>query len=257
MPIPQDGGEIGAEILRHLAAARRTAHSLFQATRSADQEVATNAAQGLLELAICATSLVEDSALLQPNAFRKAAKFYPFFPVLLASKGGRDTTQKLARIENLPIGENWPFKRLSGPARNDDLRSLIEDAYSSFQRIRKSGEPSDNLDLAEEIRGLPNLSKHNARRWAVTIVRYYLTGPGGADLLEILPIDLSKETSKKKRRKKARLSVKFDGRELDSVEETCFDYKQKEALRTPTTPADKKNAFVDFVEKRLRTILRF
>lgn len=277
---------------QHMWAGRQAAFALFRASFSKNQVEARNAAQCLLEMALQATSLVEDSALLNRDTFRNVCAHYPFFPILLASNRGRDTKQKLNRIASLPIGGNWPFKRLSGKARNDSLRRIIESAYDKFQHIRLRRSPHIQYVgpvgavLEKDIRKLPNLSKPYARQWAAMIARYYLASPGGGKLLDILGINSLSEATKKTRRKETRLSKKYgggqltieegnkrkkgkegaryfihsgnigEGREVDFLEASRFDKKRSDAQRTTPTDADKTEAFVDAIEKRLRSILK-
>jgi hypothetical protein len=269
------------EKFQHLLAARKAAYTLLRATESKNQNEASHAAQCLLESALYVTELVEISALLHPELFREASKNYPLFPVLLASKNGRDTRQKLFRVESLPIGENRPFKRLHGQAKNDNLRDLIEHTYEFFCRFRRETKDGVDLTLAKKIRRLPPLSKRSSRQWAAVMVGYFLGGPEGFELPRYLGVNLLKETARKQRRKMARFQGKYGGtelvprssnagaqyfvrlrgsteyyaRELDSVQAAKFK-KRLETLETKATEADTVNAFTDRVEQRLLGILR-
>ncbi len=243
-------------------------------------------------MAVHATSLVEDAALVHGEAFRDASKHYPFFPMLLASKDGRDTRQKLARIDAFPVGQNRPFKRLRGQARNDDLRAWIERCYDDIQRVR-NGKKSGGLagNFAGEMCKLPTLNTGSARRWASLMARNSFASPGGAELPGILGVDVSKETAKKRRRKESRLRAKYGGtrlienherarpgdalgendgstrffvaagnagaaRELDAVEATKFNDRSEKMRNTAQTGSDEVNAFADAIEKRLLSILK-
>lgn len=238
---------------------RAEAMALLTAIRSGAHVEARNAAQQLLETAVFMTHLVEWAWYIRTEVIRDASRDYPVFPILISAMSGRDTRQKLRRIRSLPIGEHWPFKPLHGPARNDDLRSLIESGYEAFRNIQLGAvRHVSRVDsvLVKKVRRLPKLNQQSAREWAISIAHYCLTGPGGGELLRVLHIDQSKETAKKRRRKEARLRVRYGGRELDSIEETWLEYKTRAARMTPQTLADQENALIDAVEKRLRSILK-
>ena len=211
--------------------------------------------------------------------------------MLLASNKGRDTKQKLNRVESLPIGENRPFKRISGKARNDNLRDWIERSYDTFRLIRQGAThlvDHVNPAFVRDIQSLPELTKWSARRWAVASARHALEGLGGTTFAGAFGIDLSRETDRRRRRKEATFRKKFDepkllrgdpkqwslvqrgngtwasfviqdklgnrGGELDGTEATEFEHQQETIRLTAPTSADKLNTLADVIEQRLLSV---
>jgi hypothetical protein len=287
----QTSGLIGTTVSDYLRTGRQAVAALHWAVLSGDKKESGDAAQGLLEIGLQSASLIELSSLLHWEAFYEASKFYPFFPILLASNSGRDTKQKLSRVNSLPISANRPFKRLSGRARNDDLRSWIESTWDQFQFIRKRASEAGLPGFTAIIRELPELRKSTARQWSEMMVRYHLEGPGGSEFPSVMRINVSRETRRRIRRKENRLKRAYGGTqlyaqptgghgkadtsrgaggtaffvvaanpgkkvELDAIEATKFSRWKKRIGTTAQTPADVVSAFSDAVEKRLRSILR-
>lgn len=270
-----------------LESSRKAAFELFRTSLGPNAKTARSATACLLELSVYSTSLLADASLVRADAVRAASKDYPWFPMLLASGKGRDTQQKLRQIESLPIGENWPFKRFQGKARNDNLWRTIESEYGIFEyaiRRRHAIGIDPSYPISDEGLGnilvLPSLSKKTSRKWARVIATRLFTGPGGAELMRILGIKARKETTRKAQRKIGRLRTKFGGteletdkqgattrffprnpsgergEELDAVTATKLNSKIQEAERSPITDADSLNAFTDEIEKRLRSRLK-
>jgi len=272
-----------------LDTARVHAQVLFRAAAGPTKD--SRAAHALVELAVYVTSLVEDAALVNPDAVHKASRHYSFFPILLASQNGRDTKQKLARVENLPVGNARPFKRLRGQARNDNLREWIERTYDDFLRIRQGRSVYESTrKFADEVCEIPELSNHSARKWAEMMARFALEGPGGSQWATAFNIDLSKETERRRRRKAATFRKAFDvskqlnnqpgtwtlrrtgtgkytgfvvhdksgqdGSVLDHAEAASFERGQSEINNITPTDADKVNTLTDVLEKRILSILK-
>ena len=173
-----------------LEKARDNAHSLF-VEASGDSQKA-EAAQCLLELALYATSLVDDlHRALNPHGIREASKYYEEFPVL-ASGVRRANKQQLEAVYALPLGEKRLFKSAAkevGPATKwNDVRDLIiRLAYPKFERIRDgTEEPDVSLELAQQIRELPPITRLEATRWARVLTDYFAESPGFSELAQII-----------------------------------------------------------------------
>ena len=255
---------------------RKEAVALITAIRSGNHVEQRKAAHRLLETALYFTQLVEWAWYLERDAIREMSKNYPRFPILLSGRG-HDAQQKLNRIEALPIAENTPFKRIRGAARCDDIRTWIESAYEVFEHVQSGSLHSvDPISpaLVETIQSLPELSKASARLWAATMVKKNLEGRGGDTFIRAIGIDTSKATQKRRQKKEVILRKRFGGtrvravergsvthffagaKELDFKEATRLEQRMRDAHMMNETAADRKEALVDAVEKRLISILK-
>ncbi len=263
--------------------AREGAMALIAAIRSGNPQEARKAAQHLVETAVFMTHLVEMAWYLRPDLVADASKNYPFHPILLATGAGRDTRQKLNRIESLPIGANLPFKRLRGAAKNDALRFWIEGDYEVFRLVRIGlthlVSPMSPA-LEQEIKSLPDLSRLHARQWAAAMVRRKSEGPGGNQFPGLLKINLAGETKKRKQRIEDRVRSKFGGTkvdrkrfgsetqffahsgdaakglEVDAIQATRIEKRIVDAHNLAPTDADQRNSLIDEVEKRIFSMLK-
>lgn len=266
----------------NLAAGKKAAYALSSSSRVWDDENEVRAgAVRLLELAVLTASLVERFEREHPKVVYDAAKKYPWFPILLSSEGGGDTQQKLELVKNLPIGENWPFKRFKAGAQNDDLWQRIESAYNQFQGLRF--DPNGLFpapELKNKVLGLRDLNKETARKWARAFAEYFDTPFLGKPLRGTLSVNTAKETERKRSRKIERMNEEFGGtelvidqskkearflsrtkdgeggKELDCFEAGKLEKRSKDARTTKPTEADGVNAHTDEIEKRLLSRLK-
>ncbi len=205
--------------VRLLTKARDNAHALF--IEASEDAKSAEAAQCLLELALYATSLVDDlHRALNPDGIHEASKYYEEFPVL-ASGVRRANKQQLEAVYALPLGEKRPFKSAAaevGPATkwNDVRDTIVRHAYPKFDRIRNGVEESDvSPDLAQKIRALPPISRHHAERWARLMAEYFAAGPGFSEFAQIISSP-ARTKSRNISKRKIRLREHYGGDEVET-----------------------------------------
>ena len=258
-------------------AKRNELFAMLKSIRNGTPDDVRIATLRLLETAVVAAHFVEMAWYINRKAVSEASKHYAFFPILLASGKGRDASQKRNRVDALPIGEFRPFKRIQRGARNDDVRSWIEGDFDVFQHIQRGHmhlvDPIEET-LVQTIRSLPELSKATARQWAAIMVERKLKGRGGDTFIHAIGIDTSKATQKRRHKKVAIIRKQFGGTrlrlvkdgvatrffvgksELDFEEATLLEKRMRDAQLLKENTADKLEALVDTVEKRLISILK-
>lgn len=199
-----------------LLAARGQAHSLFQAAAGSSKD--NGAANALLQLALYATSLVDDlHRSLNPEGIREASKYYEEFPIL-ASGVRRANGFQLKNVYALPLGEYRPFKcdASVGPAAKwNNIRDvIIRLAYPKFERIRNGVAESDvSSALAGRIRRLGPISQGTAWDWAELMTEYFHQGSGWDEFVPLVasPVKVKKRNFSKRR---GNVVAKFGGDDL-------------------------------------------
>ena len=273
-----------------LEQARTSTYKLFQAVRSEDLKASNRAIGYLLNIAIYSSTLLKLASAFNAMGLKKACKNYDFYPVLLDSSKGRHTMKMLKAIDMMPIGENCVFKPLNGRSLNDDLRDSIKDCHETFELIRHDLRSSSDPEFDKEVKKLPKLNRRCRRKWAQMMVVWLSSTGGINELLQILKINVSKETDRKKRRKEGTLVKNFGGvrlqvldknnvpvtdhsvksggiryiirkgiseKEVDALTASKFEESKTTLARTQNTEADVYNSFIDVIDKRLNSILKY
>jgi hypothetical protein len=273
--------------VRLLAQSRDNAHALF--IKASGNSKNADAAQCLLELALYATSLVDDlHRALNPEGIREASKYYEEFPIL-ASSVRRANKQQLDAVYSLPLGEKRPFKSAAnevGPATKwNDVRDVIlRHAYPKFERVRNGAEELDvSAGLARQIRELPPIARAEAAKWARLFAVYFSEGAGFSELAKIVG---SPDRTKKRNvtKQKSRLRTRYGGdtlvsqteagkarfyatsdgndaplTELDAIEGTELQTKSAKVgknMSRPPSPAEELDSLTNAFFDCLKSILK-
>ena len=218
-------------------------------------------ARKLLDATLFLTGYLEYIHKHRPDIIGAICKEYPYFPVALPAANGGETKQILAKIKGLNIGENGPFKKSKGRRKHDPKNRLIFVAIANVMKRDPTA---------------PMPSKATARLWAVKIADYIakLRSDGynvDPNVLVVVPKGM---TIKRRRKKVKRIKKAFGvkriteqngpspdilyatDRELDWIEATRLQQRMKNAQATPSSSGDQREAFVDFYEKRIRSLLK-